>query len=138
MRVTLDTNIIIDVMLKREPYCSSSLKVLKLAEDGKINAYMTPNSITDIIYILRKHYSMKTGLYEALYGLLEIIDVCDILKTDVLRAFDLDFDDYEDALIASCAKRMKSDYIITRDIKGFQKSSVKSISPDDFIMHHFY
>lgn len=130
-----DTNIILDVLLKREPHVTESLKTLKLAEAKRITSYMAVNSITDIFYILEKYSSEKAVILEAIVSLVDIIDICDVLKSDVIKALGLKFDDYEDALISVCAKRLDMDYIITRDKKGFLSSTVKPISPDEFNKH---
>jgi len=46
-------------------------------------------------------------------------------------------DDYEDALLATCAKRRRIELIITRNLKDFAGSPVKAISPDDFLTNYF-
>jgi len=51
-----------------------------------------------------------------------IVDIANVLKSDVLKAFEMDFSDFEDALLARCARRIKADYIITRNKQDFTKS----------------
>ena len=59
MKVLIDTNIILDVLLNRRPFVEKSVKVFEAAEKRKVEAFVTSNSVTDIVYILRKAYSME-------------------------------------------------------------------------------
>ncbi|MGE5582141.1 MAG: PIN domain-containing protein [Bacillota bacterium] len=133
MKVLIDTNIIIDVLAKREPFHATSAQILRLSETGRITAFISANSVTDIVYILRKYIPDKTVLTSIIQNLLSIVDVADILKTDILRAFELDFTDYEDALQARCAKRIKANYIITRNPPDFANSPVPALTPESFL-----
>lgn len=133
MKVLIDTNIIIDVLAKREPFHVISAQILRLSETGQIEAFISANTVTDIVYILRKYILDKSVLTITIQNLLSIVDVADILKTDILRAFELDFNDYEDALQARCAKRIKANCIITRNPSGFANSPVSALTPEAFL-----
>jgi predicted nucleic acid-binding protein len=133
VKVLIDTNIIIDVLAKRDPFHEMSAQILRLSETGKIKALISANSVTDIVYILRKYILDKSILTLTVQNLLSIIEVADTLKTDILRAFGLDFTDYEDALQARCAKRIKANYIITRNPSDFANSPVPALSPETFL-----
>lgn len=80
----------------------------------ELSAYITANTVTDIFYVVRKHIKDKEALRETMQRMSTVVDVADVLKSDILKAFELDITDYEDALLARCAKRLKADYIITR------------------------
>ncbi|NLW46584.1 MAG: PIN domain-containing protein [Firmicutes bacterium] len=133
MKVLIDTNVIIDVLAKREPFLSASAQILRLSETMKIAGFILANSVTDIVYILRKYIPDNSSLNLTIQNLLSIVDVADILKSDILRAFELNFSDYEDALQARCAKRIKANYIITRNPSDFINSPVPTLSPESFL-----
>lgn len=133
MKALIDTNIIIDVLAKREPFLAASAQILRLSETGKIRAFITASSVTDIVYILRRYIADKSILARTMQNLLSIVDVVDTLKSDIQKAFELDFNDYEDALQARCAKRIKADYIITRNPTDFAGSPVPSLTPEAFL-----
>ncbi|ABB15010.1 MULTISPECIES: PIN domain-containing protein [Carboxydothermus] len=137
MNVLIDTNVILDVLGKREPFFQHSTSILMLAAKNKISASITANSLTDLHYLLKKYLKNNEQIKNALKSLIEILDIVDITKNDCLKAFDLPMDDYEDALLAFCAKRVKADYIITRNIKDFLNSPVNPITPEDFISRFF-
>lgn len=134
MVLLLDTNIIIDFLCKREPFFDDSYEIIKNTAENKLKSYITANSITDIVYLLRKNRPIKE-VKEDLANLVEVLDVVDITRKDIDNVLASDNEcDLEDELIYQCAKRIKSDYIITRDIKGFK--NVKDIhiyNPKDFL-----
>jgi len=72
-----------------------------------------------------------------LINFFNIFEVIDVTKSDCEKALGLPMDDYEDALLATCAKRRRIELIITRNLKDFAESPVKAISPDDFLTNYF-
>ena len=87
MKIMCDTNIIIDVLLEREPFTEDSCKVLSLCEEHKIDGFISASSITDIYYLVRKYTHSTDLAYKAVGKLLEIVKVCSVTNSDVLTAF---------------------------------------------------
>ncbi|MDI6878248.1 MAG: PIN domain-containing protein [Desulfitobacteriaceae bacterium] len=137
MNVVIDTNVILDVLSQREPFVKHSTSVLMLAAKGKFSASMTANTVTDIYYITKKYLQSHEAVKDALLGLMDVLDIVDVTKTDCIKAFNLPVNDYEDALLAHCAKRIKADYIITRNLKDFTNSPVNAIAPEEFLSRFF-
>ncbi|HCY36687.1 MAG TPA: DNA-binding protein [Candidatus Margulisbacteria bacterium] len=133
----IDTNIILDVLGEREPFVQHSSAILMLAAKGKISASITANTVTDIYYLTKKYLQNPEAIKNALLGLMEVLDVIDVTKVDCIKAFDLSMNDYEDAVLAHCAKRVKAEYIITRNTKDFTNSPVNAIAPEDFLLRFF-
>lgn len=132
MKVLIDTNIVLDMLLEREPFSENSTKVFEQAERGKAEAFITANSITDIVYILRKSYD-KEKIRDAIRELMKFTKIVSVTSKDISKAFDYLFTDFEDALQTQCAIKIKADYIVTRSAKDFKKGSVKVITPDKFL-----
>lgn len=137
MNVMIDTNIILDILGKKEPFVQHSASVLMLAAKGKLSAAITANTVTDIYYLMKKHLQNHEAVKNALLSLMDVLDVVDVTKADCIKAFDLPMNDYEDALLTHCAKRVKADYIITRNVKDFINSPVNTIAPEDFLSRFF-
>lgn len=133
MKVLLDTNIILDVILQREPFFKPAVEILRLSDSGKIEAYITSNSITDIFYILRKFFDKIEDRCKAVRYILQIVDVASVTKSDIFKSLDQDFTDFEDALQTQCAKKIKAEFIITRNVKDFRDGTVDVITPDEFV-----
>ena len=137
MKVMFDTNVIVDVYQNRPPFVTASAKVLKLAESRKLTGMVTASTITDLYYILGRHIKDQAQLKALVQKFLSTVKLLDVLATDVNDAFNLPMDDYEDALFAQCAKRVKADYIITRNIKDFANSPVSCMEPEAFLDKFF-
>ena len=127
MNLMLDTNIIVDILSQREGY-EDSLQIIKYCELGKVEGFVSAITVTDVMYILRKHIA-PDSVREAVQTLLLVVDVANILKSDIVFAFMSEMKDYEDAVQSFCAERMKADFIVTRNLKDFNKSAVPAISP---------
>jgi len=133
MRITFDTNIILDNLLSREPFADSSTRALKLAETGYFTGYITANSITDIYYHTVKVVRDDKRVRQLLRKVLSSLKVIDVLNRDIQMALASPMPDFEDALLAACAKRAKSDYILTRNEEDFADSPVAALTPEVFL-----
>lgn len=129
MKLMFDTNVVADVLLRREPYYADSyLSILNCLENGDWCSF--PVSATaDIFYLLRKTDNPKDNM-KYLYNLFDKIS--DVLEEDFVAALDSRMKDFEDALIAMVAKRNHVDYIITRNVDDFEHSPVRAITPEEF------
>ena len=132
MRALIDTNIILDVLCQRERFFENSSMVFKLCEMKKLDGVISALSIPNLVYIMRKeldHDAIKIVLQK----LSLIFKIEDLKATDLLKAAVMDFKDYEDALQSVCAERTNADFIISRNVKDFQNSSVKAVTPEEFL-----
>ena len=130
MKVLIDTNVILDVLCNRKDFVTDSLKVFKYCEAAQITGYISALSIPNIVYIMRKELDSER-IKEILNILTSIFTVIDLRETDLLKAANLNFSDYEDALQSVCASRVRADYIVTRNIKDFKNSPVPAIKPSE-------
>ena len=133
MKALIDTNVILDALMRREPFNRAAEEIIVLSAEGKINACITASSVTDIYYILKKHMKREEPTRQAILKLMAIVNVLDVTGSDCEKACALPMDDYEDALHAYCAKRYKIDCIVTRDLKHFEGSPVNAMKPDSFL-----
>ncbi|WP_026487299.1 PIN domain-containing protein [Caldanaerobius polysaccharolyticus] len=133
MRILIDTNIVLDVLLHRTDFFDASYNVLKLSSLDKVETLITANAITDIYYILHRANKDAEKSKEAIVQLMKLMDIADVLASDVMNALSSKVTDFEDALVGAIAKRVKADYIITRNTKDFSNSPVPAIDPKDFL-----
>ena len=138
MKVLIDTNVILDVLAKRLPFYSHAEKIFFLAAEEKIEALITASSVTDIYYLIRKHLKDSKEAKLTLLKLFTLFQIVDVTGDDCKKALELNVSDYENALLATCARREKVEYIITRNIKDFTSSPVPAILPDRFISTHTF
>lgn len=136
MNLLIDTNIIVDYLADREPFADQAEHIIEICNRGQAIGYLTASAVTDIYYILRK-IAKHEQIIENLKMLFSILDITNVDKTDLLRAMDIDIPDLEDALVCQCAKKVKADFVVTRNIKDFRKSPIQPITPEDLLNQFF-
>ena len=132
-KVFIDTDIILDVALAREPFFSSSKTILAMAENNIIIGNISSNCVANIYYILRK----SGGDNKARKFILNIVKYITVIAIDhqnVLEALKSKFSDFEDALQHSSAVEKRCEYIITRNIEDYKTSKIKVLLPEEFIV----
>ena len=132
MNVLIDTNIILDVLCRREEFYVDAAKIFKLCEVKKISGYISALSVPNILYIMRKELDADK-IKEIIEALSMIFIITDLKSEDLKKAVSMNFKDFEDAIQSACALRIKADYIITRNIKDFTESKVAAIKPLEFL-----
>lgn len=132
MRLLIDANIILDVMVKRAAYYLDSAAVWKLCETEQAKGYVSVLTIANIVYILRKELEPQT-VEETLKKLALIFEFEDLNASDIARAAEKKWNDFEDAIQCVTAERLHVDYIITRNIRNFKESCVPMLTPGEFL-----
>ena len=128
MDLMLDTNILLDHIGRREPFYELSRRACLLGIYGAARTYITASMVTDLFYLLRKDF----GSCEAQRMIeedLSFLKVVGVSADNVADALSQKWADFEDCLVACCAKKIGADYIITRNPKDFQRSPVKALTP---------
>ena len=129
-KVFLDTNIVADLFLKREPFCENSLKLFTLGFHKKITLYVSSLSYATLAYLVRKmKKEERVLLFEKLRNITETTTV-DRLTVD--KALISDFSDLEDVLQYYSAVNAKVDVVLTRNKKDFVEANVPVMTPDEF------
>ena len=133
MKILIDTNILLDFIIGRDPFYENADKILKLCANKKVKGYLAAHSVTNLYYIMRKFFQ-NNDCREIIKNLLEFLDVIEIDKDKILESLnDNTFKDFEDRLQVECAKSININYLITRDLKDYANSKIECVSPDDFL-----
>jgi len=114
MKVLIDTNVILDFFLARQPQNEAAKKLFELAYLAKITLFTTASSITDIYYITAKRLGDRTAR-DVLRNLFNLLTIITVDREDCFTALNLPIPDYEDALVTACAKKSDMDCIVTQD-----------------------
>ena len=133
MVILIDTNIILDYLIARQPFTDNAKKVLHLCFAKKCSGYIAAHSITNIFYILRKQFFVSERK-KMLIELCEFVEVAGIQKKQVIDALvNEDFNDLEDRLQVECARMVNADCIVTRNITDFSTSPIPAVLPEDLL-----
>jgi predicted nucleic acid-binding protein len=133
MVVLIDSNVVLDQILKNEGFFESAEDILVLSENGVIDGYVSASAITDIHYIARKAFQDKKQALELIRALTEAVHVATVDEGIVKNAIALGWSDFEDSIQYSAGKNINVDYIVTRDPKGFAESDIATIDPESFL-----
>lgn len=133
MKVMIDTNIILDVFLRREPFFQASYEVVKMSALEQLEGFISASAATDIYDLLRRSLKDDEQAKESMEKLLQLVGIADALGEDVHAAVASNMNDFEDALVASIAQRCQMEYIITRNEKDYTASPVKAITPSELL-----
>lgn len=136
MKILIDSNVILDVLIRREKFFDHSRSVLLLCEIGLVEAVVSAMSIPNIIYIMRKELP-RQDVEKVIRTITAIAKVSALTIEDIRRAAAGKFEDFEDGIQHSCAVRSKADYIVTRNLKDYSESQIPAISPHDFLEKFF-
>ena len=132
MRFLVDANILLDVLMNRQPHVTDSANIWKLCETGQTEGYISSLTFANLIYIMRKEINPK-GIEIILDKLSLIFHFADLTSSDLISAAKLQWNDFEDAVQCVTAKRLNADYIITRNVKDFKESDIIAITPTNML-----
>ncbi|MCL2633660.1 MAG: PIN domain-containing protein [Oscillospiraceae bacterium] len=133
MKLLIDTNVILDYLLNREPFFENSARIALLSEKGYTQSYISACAVTDIFYIAKKELKSHDVAIELIKKMLSTIRIASITEIDIYEAIDLKWSDFEDSVQYVAGKSVSVEYIITRNPKDFSESKIKVISPEEFL-----
>ena len=132
MKVIVDTNVVLDLLLAREPFLRPAVDVFRLVEESRIDAFICATTVTTVDYLLVK--SLPTSdARSALRRLISLFEIATVNRPVIERALESKIQDFEDAVLDEAGQMAGADFVITRNTKDFTGSSLKVCDPDEFI-----
>ena len=128
MKWLLDINVLLDVLLARDPWAREGAELLSRIEAGDAEGFVAGHTLTTVHYVVSRARDRHAAA-AVVTDLLRILEVVAIGKADFHQALVLPMADFEDAVQASAALKVGADYLITRDEKGFRNLPVLAVSP---------
>jgi predicted nucleic acid-binding protein len=132
MRLALDTNIVLDMLLKREPFCQSAKVIFSLVEKAEAEAALCATTLTTVDYILSKNMQKKQSR-KVISHLLELFEICPINRAVLQSATLSGINDFEDAVLHESARLSSCQAIVTRNGKDFKKATLTILDPAEFL-----
>jgi len=132
LKVFIDSDIILDVLSKREPFYDSAVILFSLIEKNKIQGYTSPIVFSNVNYVLRKRVT-KQNTIESLRYLKSLIQILPLDKRVIESALDSQFSDFEDAIQYFCAEQNGIKYIITCDKADYEKAEINILTAKEFL-----
>ena len=132
MKLLLDINVLLDVLLQRDPWAEAAAHLLTRIERGEASGFVAGHTLTTIHYIVSRARDRQSAA-SAVSDLLRFLEVVPIEKVDFSQALILPMDDFEDAVQASAALKIGVDYVVTRDEKGFSGLNIPSVNSGEVL-----
>ena len=132
MNVLIDGNIILDVLQNRKPHAEASSKVWKLCETNLVEGYVSALTFADMVYVMRKELTPKK-IHDVLKKLALIFHFTELSVSDMEKAAGMMWNDFEDAVQAATAERIRAAAIVTRNIKDYQQSKIPAFTSAEFL-----
>ena len=131
-KVFVDTDIIYDLLAKREPYYSAAARLFTLADEGKVQIFISSLSLANIHYLLSKQQSVDEAK-EILRKFKVLVHVAHLNEKIIDLALNSEFSDFEDAIQYFSALQSNIGILITRNLKDYKKAPISILTALDFI-----
>lgn len=128
MRILIDTNILLDFLLQREPFRQDAEELFQAINSGQVVGYVTASTLTDIFYIARRHTRSLEQARQAVSEILIVMVICPVNRPILESALASGIADFEDAVQIACAMTQGLEAILTRDTQGFASSPIPVLS----------
>lgn len=123
MKVLFDTNIVLDVLMNREPFADAAAELMSKVENGSVAGYLCATTITTIYYLIAKELGAARAHTE-IKKLTALFEIAAINRPVLESALDKHFVDVEDAVLHESAKYAGADAIVTRNPKDFKRAEM--------------
>jgi predicted nucleic acid-binding protein len=134
MRILFDTDVILDLVLEREPYVAAAVELMEFSAGGTDQGFISGITPVNVFYIGRKTVGADRARL-AIADLLRTVEVCAVTHSTLMGALTPSFNDYEDAVQHACAVENGLDAIITRNVRDYKNATVPVFTPADFLLH---
>lgn len=136
IRVFLDTNVLVDVLNKREPFVHDSAEMIDLGCLGMVKLYTSALSFATCLYLIRKSLGKENAVF-AIRSLRRVISISPMNETEFDAAFSSDATDYEDMLQYYSALAAACDVVVTRNKQHFPQGGIPIKTPTEFLDEQF-
>ena len=133
MRLLIDTNVILDYLLARQGFQEDAIRIFSLAAYDDTYEFVSSSAVTDIFYHVNKELHDSYAAQSKLRELFKILTVLDVTQLDVMKALELHWKDFEDAVQYAVALSNQVDVIITRNRKDFEGGLIPVLTPQEFL-----
>lgn len=132
MKALFDTNVILDVLLDREPFSEHASYLMSKVERSEINGFVCATTVTTIHYLLSK-YLDKEKSKKSITSIIALFEVASVNRLVIENALKSKFTDFKDSVLHESARHAGAEYIITRNIKDFKSSKIPAYAPTEFL-----
>jgi len=130
VKVLIDTNVILDVLLNRAPFVELSANIVSSVEMREIEGYLCATTVTTLDYLISKSKNRQQAKSE-IKKLLHLFGISDVNACVLCLAADSEFTDFEDAVLYYSGECTGVDCLVTRNVKDFKHASLPVYTPEE-------
>jgi predicted nucleic acid-binding protein len=131
-KIFVDTDIIYDMLAKREPHYQPAAKLFTLSDGGKIQLFISALTVANIHYLISKQLSPNEAK-QIIRKFKLLVNIVPINEKIIDLALNSDFKDFEDAIQYYCALENDIELLLTRNLKDYKKAQISVMTAQDFI-----
>jgi predicted nucleic acid-binding protein len=131
-RILLDSNVVVDFILKRTGFVENAEKIFKQIEEGTLIGCISSSAVTDVYYIVERKTNFDHA-WKMMWYIYRTLLILPVIRKTIGGALDSGMKDFEDAVQAAATKDFGIDTIVTRDKPGFLNSGMRVYSPEEFL-----
>ncbi len=135
MRILVDTNVVLDLLLAREPFVRGATEIFAMVERAEVEAYLCATTVTTVDYLLCRALPEKDAK-TALRNLLCLFQIAPVNRPVLETALDSQVRDFEDAVLVEAARQMDCQYVVTRNTGDFRQANIVALDPAEFLSQH--
>lgn len=132
MTVLFDTNVVLDVLLDRQPHADTAAQLFALVDTGRLEGLVCATTVTTVHYIAARTVGARRA-EELVRELIKLFAVAPVDAQVLDRALQLGFEDYEDAVLHEAAREAGAAAICTRNSADFAKASLPIFAPPELL-----
>lgn len=131
-RLLVDVDVVLDLLMGREPFVMDALQIFTLAEAGQVELLLSTGAISTILHVIQENQGAM-AVREALAKMLDYVTLAAPDERAVVRGAALNFPDVENAFSAVVAEKEGATCILTRNVPGFKGSPVPAVNPKVYL-----
>lgn len=133
MKLLIDTNVVLDVLLNRAPFCNVAAEVLNLSNSENVHEYISASAITDIYYIANRQMKDKAAVKNLIKTLLDVVSVAGVAEKEIVKALESEWNDFEDSVQHAVAVLNGFDGVVTRNTADYKQAEVAVWTPEEIV-----
>ncbi len=132
MKVLLDTNVVLDVLLDRKPHVVDSVRIFRMVEEGQVSGILCATTLTTLDFLLSQSLG-RPDSRRVLARVMRLFEIAPVNRVVIEGALRSEMTDFEDAVLDHAAQQAGADAVITRNPKDFAKASCPVFDPRQFL-----
>ncbi len=132
MKLLIDTNVLLDMVFKRDRY-DISVELFKKARVQNVDSYITASSVTDLFYIIRKETHDTERTYNIMENIFCLVTILSVTEKDIRDAFGQKWKDFEDCVQYTTGINNEIDYLITKNKKDYIDDARFVLTPTEWM-----